>query len=143
MKSAIAACPDTLTIARSRTADYLELIRPRIASMVLFTVAAGFCLADARTPDLRRLLHTAFGTGLVVAGATALNQVLERSSDALMERTRPAPLPSRRCNEARSFSLASSWLYQVYSTCCSPFVSPWSFSRQDLHSAAICLYIHL
>jgi heme o synthase len=67
MKSAIAARPDTLTIVRSRSADYLELIRPRIASMVLFTVAAGFCLAEARTPDLARLLHTLFGTALVLA----------------------------------------------------------------------------
>jgi len=89
MKSAIAARPDTLTIVRSRSAEYLELIRPRIASMVSFTVAAGFCLTEASTPDLARLLHTAFGTALVVAGATALNQVLERNSDALMERTRP------------------------------------------------------
>jgi heme o synthase len=89
MKSAIAARPDTLTIVRSRLADYLELIRPRIASMVSFTVVAGFCRAEASTPDLARLLHTAFGTALVAVGATALNQVLERNSDALMERTRP------------------------------------------------------
>jgi heme O synthase-like polyprenyltransferase len=41
MKSAIAARPDTLTIVRSRSADYLELIRPRIASMVLFTYLLG------------------------------------------------------------------------------------------------------
>ena len=43
MKSAIAARPDTLTIVRSRSADYLELIRPRIASMVSFTVAYTWC----------------------------------------------------------------------------------------------------
>jgi protoheme IX farnesyltransferase len=103
MKSAIAARPDTLTIVRSRSADYLELIRPRIASMVLFTVAAGFCLAEARTPDLARLLHTAFGTALVVAGATALNQALERNSDALMERTRQRPLPSGRLQRGEVF----------------------------------------
>jgi heme O synthase-like polyprenyltransferase len=103
MKSAIAARPDTLTIVRSRSADYLELIRPRIASMVLFTVAAGFCLAEARTPDLARLLHTAFGTALVVAGATALNQVLEQNSDALMERTRQRPLPSGRLQRGEVF----------------------------------------
>ena len=64
--------------------------------MVLFTVAAGFGLASAGAPDLARLLHTLFGTGLVVAGATALNQVLERHSDARMGRTRNRPLPSGR-----------------------------------------------
>jgi protoheme IX farnesyltransferase len=59
-------------------------------------VAAGFGLASAGAPDLARLLHTVFGTALVVAGASALNQVFERHSDALMERTGNRPLPSGR-----------------------------------------------
>jgi protoheme IX farnesyltransferase len=77
-------------------ADYVELTRPRLSVMALFTVAAGFCLAGVGAPDLARLLHTVFGTALVVAGATALNQFQERQSDALMERTRNRPLPSGR-----------------------------------------------
>jgi heme o synthase len=98
MKSALTVCPrpDDLPLAHSRFADYVALTRPGIAIMVLFTEAAGFCLASAGAPDLARLLHTIFGTALVVAGATALNQVLERHSDALMERTRNRPLPSGR-----------------------------------------------
>jgi protoheme IX farnesyltransferase len=74
----------------------MELTRPRPSVMVLLTVAASFCLASAGAPNLARLLHTVFGTALVVAGATALNQFLERQSDALMERTRNRPLPSAR-----------------------------------------------
>jgi protoheme IX farnesyltransferase len=96
MKSALTVSPDAMPLVRSRLADYVELTRLRIAVMVLFTEAAGFCLASAGAPDLARLLHTVFGTALVVAGATALNQVLERHSDALMERTRNRPLPSGR-----------------------------------------------
>src|SRR5262249_22682071 len=91
-----AVCPDTLPRARSRLADYMELTRPRLSVMVLLTVAASFCLASAGAPNLARLLHTVFGTALVVAGATALNQFLERQSDALMERTRTRPPPSAR-----------------------------------------------
>jgi heme o synthase len=89
-------CAHAPPLVRSRWADYVELTRPRVAVMILFTVAAGSCLAGAGAPDLARLLHTVFGTALVVAGATALNQVLERHSDALMERTRNRPLPSGR-----------------------------------------------
>ena len=96
MKSAVAVCVDPPPLVRSRLADYVALTRPRIAIMVLFTEAAGFCLASAGAPDLARLLHTIFGTALVVAGATALNQVLERHSDALMERTRNRPVPAGR-----------------------------------------------
>ncbi|MBV8314882.1 MAG: protoheme IX farnesyltransferase [Planctomycetaceae bacterium] len=88
--------PDAPPLVRSRWAGYVELTRPRLAVMVLFTVATGFGLASAGAPDLARLLHTVFGTALVVAGATALIQVLERHSDAQMDRTRNRPLPSGR-----------------------------------------------
>jgi len=62
-----------LTHVRSSWAEYLALTRPRLTVMVLFTVASGFCMASTGSPDPARLLHTVFGTALVVAGATALN----------------------------------------------------------------------
>jgi protoheme IX farnesyltransferase len=102
MKSAVAVRVDPLPFVRSRLADYVELTRPRIAIMVLFTEAAGFCLASAGAPDLARLVHTVFGTALVVAGAAAWNQVLERKSDALMERTRNRPVPAGRLQPAEA-----------------------------------------
>jgi protoheme IX farnesyltransferase len=89
-------CPHILPLVRSRWALYVELTRPRLAFMVLFTVAASSFLASAGAPNLARLLQTVFGTALVVAGATALNQFQERQSDALMERTSNRPLPSGR-----------------------------------------------
>jgi protoheme IX farnesyltransferase len=103
MKSDLTVYPDGLPLVRSRLADYVELTRPKIAALVLFTEVAGFCLASAGAPDLARLLHTIFGTALVVAGATALNQVLERHSDALMDRTRYRPLPAGRLQPMEAF----------------------------------------
>jgi heme o synthase len=96
MKCSVAVCRDGLPLGRLRWADFVELTRPRLSVMSLFTVAAGFCLADAGAPNLARLLHVLFGTGLVAVGATALNQVLERNSDAQMARTRNRPLASGR-----------------------------------------------
>jgi protoheme IX farnesyltransferase len=96
MKGAQAACPAALPLTRSRVADYLELTKPRVAVLVLFTVAAGAWLASRTTPDLACLLHTLCGTALVAAGASALNQLLERHSDALMRRTENRPLPAGR-----------------------------------------------
>ena len=78
----------------SRAADFVELTKPRIAVLVLFTVAAGALLA--RPLELGLLLHTLLGTALVAAGASALNQLLERRSDALMRRTENRPLPAGR-----------------------------------------------
>src|SRR5262249_59801537 len=52
--------------------------------------------AAGRGVDLLLLFHTVFGTALVAGGASALNQLLERNSDALMRRTENRPLPAGR-----------------------------------------------
>ena len=41
-------------------------------------------------------MHAVCATGLVAAGASALNQLLERHTDALMRRTENRPLPAGR-----------------------------------------------
>lgn len=89
-----AACLETP--ARSRVADYLELTKPRIAVLVLFTVATGALLGGRTAIDLAIFVHTLLGTALVAAGASALNQLLERHADALMRRTENRPLPAGR-----------------------------------------------
>lgn len=85
-----------LPVGRSRWLDFVELTKPRIALLVLFTVAIGAMLASPAAPDLTLLLNTLLGTALVAAGASALNQLLERHSDARMRRTENRPLPSGR-----------------------------------------------
>jgi protoheme IX farnesyltransferase len=104
MKTAVTIYPEAppLTVPVSgtsllaRAADYVELTKPRVAVLVLFTVAIGALLAAGFGLDLRILWHTLFGTALVAGGASALNQLLERHSDALMKRTRNRPLPAGR-----------------------------------------------
>jgi heme o synthase len=81
---------------RPRWLDFVELTKPRIGVMVLFTVAIGALLAGRAPLDLMELLHALVGTALVASGASALNQWLERHSDALMRRTENRPLPSGR-----------------------------------------------
>jgi protoheme IX farnesyltransferase len=80
----------------TRALDYLELTKPRVAGLVLFTVAAGAWLADRGVPEPVFLFHILFGTALVAGGASALNQLLERHTDALMQRTESRPLAAGR-----------------------------------------------
>jgi len=79
-----------------RMADYVELSKPRIVLMVLVTAFVGFYLGSESVPDYSKLLQMLFGTALAAAGTLALNQVLERDTDAKMERTRRRPLPDGR-----------------------------------------------
>ncbi len=96
MKSATTLCSEAPPLARARVADYLELAKPRLSMMVLLTVAAGALLGSAGALNWSILCHTLVGTALVAAGASALNQLLERESDALMRRTENRPMPAGR-----------------------------------------------
>jgi protoheme IX farnesyltransferase len=96
MKSAVVVLPEAVPLPRVRAADYLELTKPRVAVLVLFTVAIGYALGAGGSFNFVRLFHVLAGTALVAGGASALNQLLERHSDALMMRTGNRPLPAGR-----------------------------------------------
>jgi len=90
---------------RSRVVDYVELTKPRIAVMALFTVAAGYLLGAGAAAEARVLFHALIGAALVAAGGAALNQLMERRIDARMRRTADRPLPAGRISpeEAAAF----------------------------------------
>lgn len=91
-------------VSRPRFADYLELTKPRIAVMALFTVAAGYLLGAGGRADMLVMLHTLIGAGLVAAGGSALNQWLERGIDSRMNRTARRPLPAGRVSPAEALT---------------------------------------
>lgn len=95
--------------APSRAADFLELSKPRITSLVVVTAAVGYALG-APVFQTGVFLAVLAGTALVAGGASALNQFAERDLDARMLRTRHRPLPAGRLapGEALTFGLAVS-----------------------------------
>ena len=79
--------------------DLRELFKVRVTGMVLVTGWAGFYLGSMQSgisSVQRGLLDTLIGIGLVSAGASALNQALERRSDAKMKRTADRPIAAGR-----------------------------------------------
>src|SRR4051794_28300569 len=99
----VAYVPSTSPVAyapgspvRSRFLDFVELTKPRISVMVLFTVAIGALLANRMALALMHLLHALVGPALAASGASAINQWLERHTDALMRRTEHRPFPAGR-----------------------------------------------
>jgi protoheme IX farnesyltransferase len=91
-----AALPYAPSVALTRVGDYLQLARPRLAFLLLLTVGAGWLLAVGHGSDWRPFIPALLGTSLLFAGSSALNQLFERDSDALMPRTSNRPLPAAR-----------------------------------------------
>ena len=80
----------------TRLLAYAELAKPRILVMVLLTVAISAFAAAAGKPDLVLVVNAVIGTALVAGSGSALNQWIERLSDARMPRTADRPIPSNR-----------------------------------------------
>lgn len=80
--------------SKARFSVWCDLIKARLTSLVLLTTLAGFYLGWQGAMDYARMLHALLGTGLLAAGAAALNQLLEREFDARMRRTETRPLPA-------------------------------------------------
>lgn len=100
----------------SRLASYSELAKPRIALMVLLSMGVGYLLGAQGSWQLTTMLHAGFGVVLAVVSASALNQVLERHTDARMLRTQHRPLPAGRlsCVEVVLFAVVCSIVSYVY-----------------------------
>ena len=89
----------------SMFADVSQLVRPRIAMMVLVTVFASMWLTSgSRELNWLSVVGVLFGTAVVAASSSIANQILERHTDRLMARTASRPLAAGR------LSIRSAWL---------------------------------
>jgi protoheme IX farnesyltransferase len=94
-----------------RLGAYAELSKFGIVLLVLVSAGAGFMLRAPLGPEFpwAQGLVVLVGVMLLSCGASALNQVQERSRDALMARTAGRPLPSGRLSylQGLAFALAA------------------------------------
>ena len=70
----------------ARLSDILQLAKPRLSMLAAIVAASGYFMAlDGRVPVVEFASVFLF-TWLLSGGACALNMVMERETDALMER---------------------------------------------------------
>lgn len=91
----------------SRVADWITLAKIRLNTLVVATTAGGYYMAAFGDIDLVRLAITCLGTALVAAGASAFNQVSERHTDALMDRTKARPVAVKRMSPMEGRAVAA------------------------------------
>jgi protoheme IX farnesyltransferase len=78
----------------SRWRDFLELTKPRVSALIVFTALVGMVLASPGMVPLPALIFGTVGIALASGSAAAFNHVLDRRIDEQMARTRRRPLPT-------------------------------------------------
>ncbi len=114
-QSAVATWLDAYIDVESLTRtlhQYYELIKPRIALLIVISTAVGYCYGVAQHFSPVTFFHALLGTALMAAGSATLNQWYERDLDALMTRTKIRPIPAGTITpgQALAFGVAVSVL---------------------------------
>src|ERR671921_1526499 len=88
--------------ARQVVADYVELTKPKVQSLLLLTTITTMYVAG--DPSVALVLATCLGGYLSAGGAGAVNHWYDRDIDAQMARTATRPVPSGRVAPAAALA---------------------------------------
>jgi heme o synthase len=80
-------------VGSSRLSQFLQLTKPRVISLIVFTAVIGMFLSTPGMVPMEALLFGTIGIALVAGSAAAVNCLVEQKIDAKMARTRARPLP--------------------------------------------------
>ena len=131
----------TITDARTapaRVRDYIDLLKPRVMSLVVFTGLVGVLIAPVHIHPFEAalaVLAIALGSG----AAGAINMWYERDIDALMARTANRPLPAGRV--APDDALGLGVLLSIFSVLLMALAT--NFVAAALLVAAILFYVFI
>jgi heme o synthase len=79
---------------RQLVADYVELTKPKVQTLLLFTTV--MTMEIAGSPSVSKIGLTCLGGYLSAGGAGAVNHYYDRDIDAKMQRTASRPIPAGR-----------------------------------------------
>jgi protoheme IX farnesyltransferase len=98
----------TLSLAYPRVwREYLELCKPRVVALIVFTAVVGMFLATPGMVPWSALAWGTLGIALGAAAGAAINHVVDQRVDAVMHRTRTRPLPAGRVDTLSALTFAT------------------------------------
>jgi len=86
--------------------DFVELGKPKVVSLIVFTAVVGMFLAVPGLPPVPALVFGTLGIGLAASSAAAINHVVDRRFDEQMARTMGRPIPSGAVTTTQALSYA-------------------------------------
>lgn len=87
--------------------NYLELCKPKVVLLLVFTANVGMLLAVPGMPPIAEFIYATLGIGLASASAAAINHYIDQKADAEMARTKNRPLPSGELNSSNVLIFAA------------------------------------
>jgi protoheme IX farnesyltransferase len=99
---------DSLITALSRPGwrDFLELTKPKVSSLIVFTAIVVMVLASPGMVPLPALVFGTLGIAMASGSAATLNHILDRRIDKQMARTRRRPLATGNLRTSQALAFA-------------------------------------
>ena len=86
--------------------DIMELTKFRLSFLVVFSAVMAYLLANPFAADWLKITLLSLGGFLVTASSNTINQLIEKDTDKLMDRTKNRPLPAGRMKPIEAYLIA-------------------------------------
>ncbi len=117
--------------------DYLLLMKPSLSIMVVFSSVISYLLAPKVVEyDIAMILLLFAGGMLVTGSANAINQVVEKDTDARMKRTSKRPVAAGR------MSVQEGWTFAIITGALGVFILGYYFNWLTAGLAAFSLFLY-
>lgn len=131
------AAQDANNRKSNKLKDYLQLIKPSLSIMVVFSSVICYLLAPKVVEYDWLMITLLFLGGMLVTGsANAINQVTERDTDAMMKRTATRPVAAGR------MSVGEGWAFAIICGVLGVAILGYFFNPLSAGLAAFSLFLY-
>ena len=124
----------------SKIKDYLKLIKLSLSIMVVFSSVLAYLLVPGiegkYENPLKMTILLAIGGLLVTGSANAINQAVEKDTDAMMKRTASRPVAAGR------MSVTEAWIFAIIAGVVGIFILGYFFNWTSAGLAALSLFLY-
>jgi len=124
-------------IGNNKLKDYLQLTKPSLNIMVVFSSVTSYLLAPGIVEyDLLMIVLLFIGGFLVTGSANAMNMAVEKDTDAMMKRTANRPVASGR------MKVSEAWAFAIITGVIGVFILGYFFNWLSAGLAAFSLFLY-
>ncbi|HEX2848895.1 MAG TPA: heme o synthase [Chitinophagaceae bacterium] len=121
----------------NKVKDYLQLVKLSLSIMVVFSSVISYLLAPKVVEYEWVMIGLLFAGGMLVTGsANAINQVVEKDTDAMMKRTGKRPVAAGR------MSVQEGWAFAIITGALGVFILGYYFNWLSAGLAAFSLFLY-